>query len=579
MKKTLAILAVLALTLPFTGCEKEEDNDGMIEIFAEAMNGGTKVLLDGANATWVDGEKIRINSDEATVERRGDRAYISYASSQEVNRALYPSSLNVTSWGGDNVTVTFPSYYHYRTDGAGHQILDLPMAARSEGSNPLQFKHLTGALYITITNTASVPLTLQSVTVTSNNYMLNGSRAINLSAIDTIGARISGSNARKSVSLLFDTGYELAASGGNVKVMIPVMPVGSDNRFTISVKSYKDGNAKSYLYSRQQSESGDHSLARNELGYAPVSIVASGATADVLEKSSGMYLVRTPHEFAMMLKAIDNQWFSATAKYNILEDLDMTGIPITPILYTGFSGYIYGNNNTISHLTINGITVGGEHFCGLFKCANLGMTIQDITFNDLRLINQNVGSSTLYAGGLIAQNTSSGSATLTINNCTFSIGSFDDGGATGNVYFGGIVGELSSVEARLTNCHVTMSPLSIGGANIWFGGVIGYMGTKPLSLSQSSWEGMLSVNASGNIYIGGFAGYKSYMSAVPNITNCSVDGYVDAYSLGNNRYIGALIGGSSTEAFGSLSGTTTNFTASLNGHGVSINNYGTNLAK
>ena len=104
-------------------------------------------------------------------------------------------------------------------DGA-QQIFDLPMATYSTGDNPLQFKHLTGALYITITNTASVPLTLQSVTVVSTKYRQSGTKSINFKGIETITATTAGGGeTNRSVTMLFDMEYTLA-NNESVRVMI-----------------------------------------------------------------------------------------------------------------------------------------------------------------------------------------------------------------------------------------------------------------------------------------------------------------------------------------------------------------------
>ncbi len=265
----LQLFAVCTILL-FSCTKEESDGNGMIEIFAERMGNGSKVLLDGAHSSWVDGDSIRINSDKVVVERINDHAYIRYAAPLSINRAVYPALLASGNLSSDNVTITFPAYYHYRTDGSGHQLLDLPMAARSEDDDPMQFKHLTGALYITVTNTAAVPLTLQSVTIQSNIYQLNGTRSIDLSDLDNIGSVFTTDADLKTVTLVFDTGYTLSANA-SIKVMIPIMPVGGNgnNIFTIKVRSTSAGQANFYLNSRKQPSGSDHALARNQLGYAP----------------------------------------------------------------------------------------------------------------------------------------------------------------------------------------------------------------------------------------------------------------------------------------------------------------------
>lgn len=575
MKKT-HILATLLALLTLAGCEKVDDGvDGMVEIFAESMSGG-KVLLDGANSTWVSGDQIRLNGTTATVTRRDDRAYISSDGLADVNRAVYPASLVGSDLTSNTVSIEFPRYYHYRTGDGGQQVLDLPMAAYSTGNNPLQFKHLTGALYITITNTASVPLTLQSVTVTSRTCMLNGSRSFDISNIENIlPVNITASDEEKrSVSMLFDTGYTLAANE-SLRVMLPILPVDSANRFALKVKSYKQGEQQSYLLERWQPEGGNHSLARNVLGYAPIDIEASGTRTTLLEiNNRDEYVIRTPYDFELMTKAIDNQCYADNAIYSILDDLDMTGRSVNTVLYNGFGGIIEGNGHTISNLTIKGRLDGSEYCCGLFK--NSAYTIQNIVLSNVHLECQNVRNKPLYVGILGANITSSG--TITVNNCSFSIGSFNRGENTGQVYFGGLVGADGSI-MNISNCRVsttTTSNIIIAGTTVYCGGLVGYMGSQTMTVRESSWDGTIEINAISNVYMGGLIGFKS--SERLFATNCSISGSVAATTSETyyNRWLGQLVGRYNSPVATDTTGTTANISFTLNNEAIAPSNFGIN---
>ena len=571
MKKT-HILATLLALLTLAGCEKVDDGvDGMVEIFAESMSGG-KVLLNGANSTWVSGDQIRLNGTTATVTRRNGHAYISSDGLTDVNRAVYPASLVGSSLTSNTVSIEFPRYYHYRTDGNGHQVLDLPMAAYSTGDTPLQFKHLTGALYITITNTASVPLTLQSVTVVSRTCMLSGSRSFDISNIENILPVNTDPVEKRSVGMLFDTGYTLAANE-SLRVMLPILPVDSANRFALKVKSYKQGEQKSYLLEKWQPARGNHSLARNVLGYAPVSVTASGNTP-VLDLVSKKYEVRTPLDFELMTKAIDNQWYADDAKYNIMDDIDMTGRPVNTILYNSFDGTIEGNGHTISNLTIKGRLDGSEYCCGLFK--NSAYTIQNIVLSNVHLECQNVGNKPLYVGILGANITSSG--TITVNNCSFSIGSFDRGENTGQVYFGGLVGADESI-MNISNCRVsttTTSNIIIAGTTVYCGGLVGNMSSQTMTIRESSWDGTIEINAISNVYMGGLIGFKSLERLFA--TNCSISGSVAATTSETyyNRWLGQLVGRYNSPVATDTTGTTANISFTLNNEAITPSNFGIN---
>ena len=576
MKKT-HILATLLALLTLAGCEKVDDGvDGMVEIFAESMNGGDKVALDGLSAIWCSGDQIRINDATATVERHEGHAYIS-ATLQSTNRALYPASLEVVNWGTDNPVVTLPAYYHYRTDSSGHQVLELPMAAYSSGSsNPLQFKHLTGALYVTVKNTSANARTLQSVTVRSNKYALNGSLNVALNNTDLVAAR-TGTPDELFVTLVFDKVVTLA-NGESVRVMIPVRPVRNDNNFTIEVKSYVSSQSTSYLSSKTQTSGTDHSLARNELGYAPMNIPVDETEVPVLTLNANKYEIYTPYDFKLMTEAIRGNWFSNnSAKYYLMNDIDMTGIELIPIDNINFIGTIEGNNHTISNLTIKGVNISGSVYCGLFLKTGFGMTFQNITFDSLSLINENVGNSTLYVGAIEARNPNSSNYTKTFSNCTVNIGHFDDGGATGDVYFGSLIGCLEEkVPVSISGCQVTTPSLSLGGNNIYFGGFIGlHSGNQPTNIANSSWiaSGTTTINARSGLRLGGFIGQKA--NATMSASNCIISSNVSASS--STHYIGSLIGFYS--ATSSSSATTSSidasgFSVTLNGTPITVNQFG-----
>jgi len=574
MKKT-HILATLLALLTLAGCEKVDDGvDGMVEIFAESMSGG-KVLLNGANSTWVSGDQIRLNGTTATVTRRDGHAYISSDGLADVNRAVYPASLVGSDLTSNTVAIEFPRYYHYRTDG-GQQVLDLPMAAYSNSStSPLQFKHLTGALYITITNTASVPLTLQSVTVTSSNYQLSGTRNIDISTMSIEGS-VYNSVDDKSVSLVFDKNLTLSA-GSNVRVMVPVLPVGSNQNFTIKVRSVGENIANTYLYNRSQPNNGvDHSLQRNQLGYVPVSITAEESSSP-LDQVNGAYVVRTPLEFCLMAQGITNSSIADNATIEIMEDINMSGYTVSPIVKTGFCGTIHGNNKRISNLTIGCVSCGtGLFTCSLFGCVGTPQ-ISNLNLDGITLDYRSfVGNGTLYIGGLIGTQ-DAWDGTSTIENCGIHISSVRAGSPSGMVYFGGIMADASKA-VSISNCNVSFTglPPALTGRTVYFGGFIGYSGTNPTSITSSSLVGScVRIEPSSGARVGGLIGNKG--DGRVKATSCSV---LDSVSVigGSNLYCGTLFGyyaGRDTKI--TEEGNNLDFKVSFNGNPVTIGRYNTSL--
>jgi len=578
MKRIPILTTLLFGLLALAACQKTDDAapDGMVEIFAESMNGNGKVVLDGLSATWRSGDEIRINGTTATVKRREGHAYISSATLQPTtNRALYPASLEVANWGTDNPVVTLPAYYHYRTDSSGHQVLDLPMAAYSNSStSPLQFKHLTGALYITITNTASVPLTLQSVTVTSSNYQLSGTRNIDISTMSVEGAT-TVNDADKSVSLVFDENLTLGA-GSNVRVMVPVLPVGSNQNFTIKVRSVGEDIANTYLYSRSQpNNGGDHSLQRNQLGYVPVSITAE-VSSSPLDQVNGAYVVRTPLEFCLMAQGITNSSIADDATIEIMEDIDMSGYTVSPIVKYDYDGTIHGNNKTISNLTVGCVSsIVGQYVCALFGYVST-VKINNLNLDRITLDYSSVGRGALYIGGLIGTQ-DGGEGISTIENCGIHISSVRAGSPSGAVYFGGIMADASR-EISISNCNVSFTglPSALTGSTVYFGGFIGSSGANPTSIMSSSLVGSyVRIDPSTGTRVGGLIGNKG--DGRVKATSCSV---LDSVSVigGSNLYCGTLFGyyaGRDTKI--TEEGNNLDFKVSFNGNPVAIGRYNTSL--
>lgn len=573
MKKT-HILATLLALLTLAGCEKVDDGvDGMVEIFAESMSGG-KVLLDGANSTWVSGDQIRLNGTTATVTRRDDRAYISNDGLADVNRAVYPASLVGSSLTSNTVSIELPRYYHYRTDGNGHQVLDLPMAAYSIGDNPLQFKHLTGALYITITNTATVPLTLQSVTVTSSNYQLSGTRNIDISTMSVEGAT-TVNDADKSVSLVFDENLTLGA-GSNVRVMVPVLPVGSNQNFTIKVRSVGEDIANTYMYSRSQTSGGDHSLQRNQLGYVPVSISAE-VSSSPLDQVNGAYVVRTPLEFCLMAQGITNSSIADNATIEIMEDINMSGYTVSPIVKTGFCGTIHGNNKIISNLTVGCVSCGtGLFTCSLFGCVGTPQ-ISNLNLDGITLDYRSfVGNGTLYIGGLIGTQ-DAWDGTSTIENCGIHISSVRAGSPSGMVYFGGIMADASKA-VSISNCNVSFTglPPALTGRTVYFGGFIGSSGSNPTSITSSTSVGSsVTIDPTTGARVGGMIGNKASGNFTARL--CEIRGNVNVTD-GDYNYYGTMIGRYAPGVIDvvDIADNTLNFVICDNGDTVSLSPYSKN---
>lgn len=164
--KTNKILAAALLALLAAGCGKDS---GRLRIYAETMTSGhaAKVWVNPANpgesATWVENELIDLNGNAYPI-ADDDGYYINTGEAVLPDNlyAIYPAT---TTTGGNDITVTNNGASestvlirrltaNYR-DG-GHDII-FPMATGrvANGSEQLLFKHLTGGMKLTLTDTSS----------------------------------------------------------------------------------------------------------------------------------------------------------------------------------------------------------------------------------------------------------------------------------------------------------------------------------------------------------------------------------------------------------------------------------------
>ena len=569
MKKYPPHLLLIAFLL-LAACQKEEE-PRWLEVTTESYS-GSKVVVDGVASAWADGDELRVNSTCVTIHKSGDRYYIdaTEANATGVNRALYPASLSATALTGDAVTITLPTSYRYRTDGTGHQLIELPMAACEAAGERLCFKHLTGAMYFTIENSYGTTLQLDRLSVTSDNYCLSGSRNIDFGDLTSVEPDDEGGEADHTVSLLFDD--VSLGDGESLTVIIPVAPVGADNHFTVNVSAHHEGTR--YTYSRTQSTGG--ALARNQLGYATTDIetgenVTTGALFE-WEYSYGMYVyhISSPEEFALMVDAINNKWSYLNSNktfyyyknnFKITRDIDMTGYTIPPI--TGFNGENFdGNGHTIHNLTISSNT----GYCGLFKTLSAvtisGLTIDGISLQCSGSDNQycaplacetsstsvkycNISSVSMsisdngynkYIGGLIAKSGSSD----TISNCNITQ-SVNISVTNGVIYYGGIVGSATPAgqSVFIRNCNIDVSGTSLSSnSNIFYGGVAGYV-TANAEIKYCHWEGTsTSITSGGTIRLGGLIGRIT--STTLTLTSCNGEGSFTTEQT--NSYFGKCCG-------------------------------------
>lgn len=541
MRRTCPTL-LLTAALVMAACQKDNPMQQWVEVSTESYN-TAKVALDGTNATWADGDELLVNGTTTAIHHINGHTYIdaSAVNATGVNRALYPADLSTSDIGTDNISVNLPAQYRYRTDNSGHQLLAIPMAARSDGASPMLFHHLTGALVFNIVNHLDRPLTLDRLTVQSDRYSLSGTRNIDFSALDAT-SDTTPVQADRTVELIFD-GQQLAA-GDSLSVTVPIAPVGADNHFTISVSGHHEGTR--YSYSRSQTSGG--ALARNQMGYARTEMNTTDNRTQTgalfrysirdVENYIVQYYISTPEEFKLMAEAISNKWFFNTNQYpynkgcyKIENDIDMSGLAISPI--TGFAGKEFdGGSHTISNLTIN----GADGNCGLFDTIRKA-NIHDITLNNTTL--NYTGTGELHIAPLICDLTSSN----TLTNCNINNVNVEISNSVTNICYGGLIAycKPASGDFTIQSCTTNHAP-SLSTANGWIycGGLIGHAAAlnNTLFIASCHVECTDSVISSTKIYYGGFIGNS--LSTIIT-TNCTWSGE-NVFLNCSGLYLGGIVG-------------------------------------
>lgn len=265
--KTLKTIVCLLVVLSFTACIKE--NNGGLRLVAEGM-GGAKMAIDGGASMWATGDEVWINGTEynVTVDDQTGEGTASVTVGAPYH-GIYPASLladgTEKNLNGTTYTLNIPSEYTYKTVG-GRQNLESPMVAFATDGQTLFFKHVTAAINVEIKNYHyDYDIAIDEIKVSSNNFQLCGEKEVDINNVEAIEPA-AGDNSNNTVTIRFSNPLTVQ-TGNTVVVQVPVLPVGSNNKFTVKVSVHRaDQPAMSATLSRAQTAR--HALSRAKMGYA-----------------------------------------------------------------------------------------------------------------------------------------------------------------------------------------------------------------------------------------------------------------------------------------------------------------------
>ena len=553
-KPTILIALLLAMLAAACG---HDDGNATLRLQSEGFGHGAKMVAESNTTLWTAADTLWVNGNAygISVDASG-YANVSVPTAATYN-AVFPAAIVA-----GNASVHLPAVYHYRTDAQGRQLLDVPMVASSDGE-ALFFYHITGALTVKYINNRSNDVTLDWVSVTSDNYAICGNRALTFG--DTTQAPLASANAAdKKVTIYFDQQETVLAAGDTLTVMLPVAPVGSDNHFTIEVSCHIAGDR----YTISNTQQTGHPLNRNSLGYAYMRLDGTTGGLSLFQYTgSGTDItmhINNAYDFYLMVDAINNGWtwsdiIYSTFKYSIGADIDMSGYaPIEPI--SGYTGSTFnGDNHTISNLTITSTS----EYCALFDVVT--STITNLTLSNVRLYSNGSGS-TRYISPLIGKLSST-----TLNNCTTSVAHVSSTSA--NIIYGGIAattGTNTTISQCSTSTHCTIdnaTKITYGGIignaqnditcnncsttnalhfeatnDIIVGGAIGNGKIRTITLTSIICvDSIYAESTTGTIYEGGLSGWMNKNNSMLTARTCTIKGILSAYSI-NPIYIGKVYG-------------------------------------
>lgn len=292
--------------LMMTACVKESANEqmglpeGAMMLTTEGFQGhNTKTSVSGTTVQWVgDGtESVTLNGTAYTVGLAGGNAYVNASSEIKSGEAYghYGFSGN-PSWNSSTkkLSATVPSEYTSYYDGAGRQVIALPMVAYKDGAaDVIEFKHVTAAVLVRVKNTTGSNLTLDSVIVASDYYKLCGSSTFTLTSEDFAISPTSGTSTTKRVKVSFLGQPTIETGGLDIKeIQVPILPTASrSNDLTIKVYAHKPSGESvsiegvpsvqkltSYNFSKTDNTP---ALSRNKMITAQFEIKSTTATSTI----------------------------------------------------------------------------------------------------------------------------------------------------------------------------------------------------------------------------------------------------------------------------------------------------------
>ena len=328
--RVLMAVAVVAGTMSFAGCNKDNDMVRGILIRAENHQPVDKSIVNGTAVHWANNDAIWINGEECHVTVNGSTVSVNDFNGSGAIYAYSPYSMTVTNPQTSKPTIEFPSRF-LSTFNGDNQIIDLPMAAYAAAdATSIMFKNISSAVRVRVRNNTANVLYIDSVVVRHSLYQLCGTKRINLSDanLGVVYASAAGDESKKSVTVYFPANSVSLSVNGIKEVQVPTLPMPASGTLAITVYAH-NANISGMAITADMPHTfylgkSSIALARNEMLTAQVSVNPDG------NNTNSPYTFRVAEHkkvyFSkgnLMYTPSTNTWAFHTNQYDVSDDDDI----------------------------------------------------------------------------------------------------------------------------------------------------------------------------------------------------------------------------------------------------------------
>ena len=512
---------MLAAAMVFTACRKDDDNLVTLNVnLSDYTGSNTKMYVDASRYThWTSGDQVNINGagSPCSVDLSGAKAKITSVPESDAGYlAVYPAGIaSYYNTSSSSITVTLPTTQTYTVDGSGNQIIKAPMYGYcANGNTTLTFHNLCSLLKVTVNNDRSEDITMQSITVTSNNKKISGNGTISGVKSDSPSLAMStGSSSYNYVTLSFAEADETISQSSSKSYYI-VVPSFTPSNISIAVEATSTGLmeiAKTH---------NSAVMTSNVIATGPT-IAMNDAIIDYvgLGTESSPFQINNLTDLQLLRTRVNAGKLYDGKHFKLMDDINCgswTSIGSTTNL---FKGVFDGNNNTITY------THSGGTYAGLFKTAGTA------TFKNLN-VNCTITSAGLFSGGIVGQS----------NGTNFQYCTVTGSISGSNKRYGGVTGSHVNTAGTISHCTTSVTITSSVSGEAMLGGIAGAVEKTGSLVEYCTASG--DITAANGTKIGGIAGSTS--------SGCTID---------NCTYTGTATGSSATNPIvGNKGGSVTNCT-------------------